>query len=379
MPPVKLGYRIFLTLASLTFFIVEASALPTGLTGDAKPYYIMLLMLASILIAALYLKNRNEAPIEVVGLAYDKDKHKIELTVRNRRGQQYCMKSALRLVQTPEEYVKEKSSDGAIPMAAARMSTGDRKLYQLLCEDDSALVINPYETKTLIYDILLPKDYANISPDHNVEVSISYGEDKIKPAYLRNTPVKEKKIEVAEAEPFELEIDELSLLEELLTATRNAPSESIENHIKDRNNFSAWVGSVVKNAELANKLGEINYTSPEETRVKIMDVIGARVEALKHPFLRKVPKEKSFILKVDHGELVGEALHLEGLLEHLKNAPQDAIRFHTRSGNDFSVWVADAVGDRALAESLTGIDYSSPEAKNALEETIESRIKELRN
>jgi hypothetical protein len=173
-------------------------------------------------------------------------------------------------------------------------------------------------------------------------------------------------------------VSELLLLEELLDATESAPPESVERHMKDRNDFSIWVSRIVKNTELASRLAEIEYTTPEETRSRVIEVIDSRISGLKHPYLRKVPKEKSFILKLDHGELIGEVVHVEGLLEKIKNAPADAIKFHTRNGNDFSAWLIDAVGDRKLAEEVASIDYSKSEAKKTLEEKLEARINELK-
>lgn len=379
-------------------FLGEVQARPFGLPEGVTVYHVLLLLLVLGAVAALHFRGKLTAPIEVVSLAYDKEKHKIELTVRNNSSRQYCMKSALRLVQLPEQYVKENASEDSIPLAPAKMSTMERKLYQLLCEDENALVINPQETKTLSYDILIPKDNVNINPEQNIEVSISYGEDIGSAPSSYNPPAEDTfeqqieeglgvgamqndsttQVDSAVTITDGDEISELLLLEELLEATKKAPPESIELHMKEQNDFSIWVNNVVRNIELANRLSEISYTTPEETKNRVIEVIDSRIGVLKHPYLRKVSKEKPFVLKLDHSKQIGAVFHLEELLGEIRKAPAEAIKFHTRDGNDFSVWINDAVGDKKLAEEIGKIDYSNSEAKKALEEKLETRIQELK-
>jgi len=447
MPTVKLDARVFFASILLLVLLGEAEALSFAQI-DARIFLVALLLLSSIL-AFLYFRGRATAPIEVLSLAYDKEKHRMELTVRNRNSKQYCMKSALRLVQSPEQYVKE-TSDGKIPMAAARMSTMDRKFYQLLCEDDDTVVINPSETRVLYYDVVIPKGDLNLNPEHNVEVSISYGEDKTRLGPAVPVPVENAAPQVeAKVKPAEVEVgatlkvpeekpavqeqkeieapqafaaaaeaktqveqmieqtlqteaamekaeatapkaepevtaeelaspDEIYLLEDLLDATIKAPAESIGIHMKDQNDFSLWVSKVINNAELAGKLNDIGFTTPEETKEKLVGVIGGHIGSLKQHYLRRVSEDKSFVMKTGHESVVGSVFHIEELLETVKKAPEDSIRFHTRNGNDFSVWVGDAIGDKKLAEELARIDYTKGEAKKALEEKLEARIRELK-
>jgi len=415
MPEIKLDLKRILAYASVVPLLGEAQAAPLGLQEDARVYYVAGLFLVSSALAYVYFRSKAKAPIEVVSLAYDKDKHKIELTVKNKKGRQYCMKSVLRLVQSPEQYFKQNPSVSSIPMAAARMSGTDRKLYQLLCEDMEALVINPHETKTLSYDVVIPQDNVNINPDQNVEVSISYGEDKkslvpnaLPQEELQKKPPEPKKELAAPVKPqvevkkeatptlpeagatiqgdnaYSIKVDEnymiaeIFLLEDLLESVRKAPPESVEHHMRGQNDFALWINSVIKDVELANSLNNITYTSPDELKSKIVSTLECRISALKHPYLQKVPQDKSFVLKVSNSDMIAEAFMLEDLLESIKKAPEESIKFHTRSGNDFSAWISEVVGDKKLASDVQQIDYSTSEAKNALEGKLEGRIIELK-
>ena len=400
MPLIKIDLKRIIASAPLISMISEAHAAPLGIQEDARVYYVAGLFLVSSALAFLYFKSKSKTPIEVVSLAYDKGKHKIELTVRNKKSKQYCMKSALRLVQSPEKYAKQ-NADGSIPLAAAKMSTTDRKLYQLLCEDDEAIIINPNETKTLSYDVAIPQDQVNINADQNVEVSISYGEDKTSLRPLEGPSTDASGIQapttaedIRQAAKTDTIIDgdnafntiqsdnyvvaELFLLEELLDAIKKSPPETVAMHMKGQNDFAIWISSVIKDVELAEKLNNISSTNPEDMKKEITGIIESRVDAIKHPYLRKVPEDKAFVLKLDHGEVITEVFLLEELLDAIKNAPMDAIKFHTKDRNDFSIWINDAIGDKKLAQDINCIDYSSEKAKKDLEERMETRIKELK-
>lgn|GEM_PF-1183176 len=98
----------------------------------------------------------------------------------------------------------------------------------------------------------------------------------------------------------------------------------------------------------------------------------------KHPYLRNVGEKRAFILKKEHGEIIGEAFMLEGLLEAVESAPDESIAFHLASGNDFSGWVLQVVGDKKLAQRLDEVDARDISgARKHLSSSLRERIMDL--
>jgi hypothetical protein len=373
--PVKIA-TIMLLLANYAL-TVNASPLGTADMIVSRFYWVLLLALLLILSVIYYLKT-NKSPVEVVGLAYDKTTHKLELTVRNKGDEAYYIKSALRLIQPMEDVVKEATADGRVPMASATASVGNRRMFQLLCEDDTPISIEPNETRMIAYDILLPPEHIKLDASKNVEVHISYSEE-----------AEASKVDVPSqsdgADGFCIRLQsgeviaEAFLLEDLLEAIMKSPDEAIDFHMKDNNDFSTWVRNVVGDSELANRLDSVKYTTSGETRQNIVKLIDDKVESLKHPYLRKVNSDKKFYLKAGHDKVVSEVLLMEDLAETLANSPADVISFHTREGNDFAVWIKDAVGDTELADRLSKMDVGNPdEAKGKMVSAIRERVDTLK-
>ncbi len=101
-------------------------------------------------------------------------------------------------------------------------------------------------------------------------------------------------------------------------------------------------------------------------------------EPNEHPYLRNVGTSRAFILKKDHGEIVGEAFMLEGLLKAVESAPEESISFHLREGNDFALWVRDVVGDGKLALVLAEVKADDPEsARTRIAEAIRGRMMDV--
>jgi len=359
---------------------VTVNATPLGDSALSTSRFYWLLLLAVLLVlSAIYYFMTTKSPVQVVGLAYDKTNHKLELTVKNSGDEPYYIKSALRLLQPAEEVVKSATQDGSIPMAAAKASVGNRRLFQLLCEDDSPIALEPNETRTIAYDLILPPQYLKLDESKNVEVHISYSEENPQPEVVSAA----QEADASDGFCIKMEsgevVAEAFLLDDLLEAVRKSPDEAIGFHLKEGNDFANWVRNVIGDAQLAQDLEAVAYSTPQEARDRIAGLLDAKVESLKHPFLRKVDLDKRFILKADHDKILSEVLMLEELAETIVVSPAEAIAFHTREGNDFAAWVKGAVGDAELAQNLSAIDYSKPaEAKNRVVSTILERVDSLK-
>jgi hypothetical protein len=363
----------------LVNYALTVNAAPLGAAEmiSSRFYWVLLLALLLVLSVFYYLKT-TKSPVEVVGLAYDKTTHKLELTVRNSGDEAYYIKSALRLLQPMEDIVKEASAEGRVPMAAATASVGNRRMFQLLCEDDSPISIEPNETRTIAYDILLPPDHIQLDSSKNVEVHISYSEE----TEASKVDVQSQN-DAADGFCIRMEsgevIAEAFLLEDLLEAIKKSPGEAIDFHMKDGNDFSAWVRNVVGDSELANQLDSLAFTNTEETRQNIVSLIDGKVESLKHPYLRKVDAGKKFLLKSDHDKVLSEVILLEDLAEKLANSTSNVVSFHTREGNDFAAWVKNAVGDIELADKLNSVKFDNPdEGRDKMVSTIRERVDSLK-
>ena len=104
-------------------------------------------------------------------------------------------------------------------------------------------------------------------------------------------------------------------------------------------------------------------------------VLDSKVESLKHPYLRKVNHSQRFYLKADHDNILSEIVLLEDLAETLSNSSEEAISFHTQTGNDFAVWVHEVVGDEGLADSIRNIEYADPtDARDKMVSAIRERV-----
>ena len=376
----------------------NAAAQPLGAVEltVSKFYWILLIVVLAVL-SMIYFLSKKDSPIEVVGLTYDKENNNLELTVRNSGSQSYNIKSALRLMQPAQDVIDQAVEQGNIPMAAAQASVGQRSLFQLLCEDDTPVMLDPNETKTLTYDLLVPSEYLNLDGSKNVEVHISYGEGAQKPQNdlkpeKELTPAFEAAKDVIEEnleqgpESYNVSVDadqlisESYLIEDLLSAVKNSPDEAISYHMSSGNDFASWVRNVVGDAELADELDEITFTDEAQTRQKLEQTLQAKLDGLRHPYLRNVGEQNKFQLKADHDNIIGEVLLLEELSEALANAPEQVIPFHMKQGNDFAHWVDNAVGDAQLAQRIRAISYTTPaETKDKIVSALRERVDGLKS
>jgi hypothetical protein len=355
---------------------VDASPLGTADMAVSRFYWVLLLVILAVL-AVMYHFTKSKSPVQVMGLAYDKSNHKLELTVKNGGDETYCIKSALRLLAPAQEVIESATADGRIPMAAAKASVGNRQLFQLLAEDDSPVVLAPNETRTLTYDLILPQEHLKLDASKNVEVHISYSEGDASPV------LEARSDDAAEGFCIKLEsgevVAEAFVLEDLVEALRKSPDEAVSYHMKNGNDLALWVRNVVGDRSLAEELEQVTMTTPSETRTKLVGIIDSKVESLKHPYLRKVGADMKFVLKTGHDNIVKEVEMLEELANTLAASSSDAVAFHTREGNDFSAWIAGAVGDNELAEKVAAIKMDThEETKNKLISAIWERVDTLK-
>ena len=381
--------------------------------GISKYYWVLMLALLALL-SMLYLEKKED-PIEVMGLVYDRDEHKLELTVRNTSKQAYQIQSALRLIHSLTGQDAPESEDG-LAMSAGTAET-PRTLYDLLAEDNQPVPVGPGETKKISYDVYMKPEQVSLESDHNVEVHINYGGAKGEPSVIKEkeTQAKDKKKGEAKADkkkkgekktgenpekitadlpekevivtdiefrpPFTLKasdteiIAEPVLLQELVDAVDAAPEDAIKYHLGKSNDFADWVENAVGDTELAEKMREVKGDD-KDAKKKIVKLLKTRKEKLPNPQVK--PVDNAFLLKTSHDKIINEITLLGDLKEAIKNAPIAAVSFHLKEGNDFADWVESAVGEEELAEKMRKVKYDSIlEAREELISVIESGIKDM--
>ena len=68
---------------------------------------------------------------------------------------------------------------------------------------------------------------------------------------------------------------------------------------------------------------------------------------------KHVPDSKAFWMKSDHGKIVGIAHDIKELAALIAKSRVAVFNFHVSPGrNDFSYWIEDALGDKALADKV---------------------------
>jgi hypothetical protein len=157
------------------------------------------------------------------------------------------------------------------------------------------------------------------------------------------------------------------------------------------NDFAFWVGGILGENELAERLASIDtiqYSSIRELREKIVATIEEYLEGnamAKLKFSRSEEefhfiKSVSFILPTNY-----QAYDLKEFAEVLKKITIDSIYFHVfesrlrleKKTNDFSYWVETSLGDGKLANEIAKLDpytYTLENLRKTLIRIIEKRI-----
>ncbi|MCK9432195.1 MAG: DUF5752 family protein [Candidatus Omnitrophica bacterium] len=192
-------------------------------------------------------------------------------------------------------------------------------------------------------------------------------------------------------------------LSQLLNLIKKVPGSCIYHHThrflqqhqylspEPPNDFAYWVTDVLGEDELGEKLSSIDtiqYATIRSLREKIVSTIEdylkengmARLrfawEGEEFHFIKSV----SFVLPTEY--LVGD---LGELLEVIKKITIDSIYFHIfesrlrleKMDNDFSNWIRNSIGDKELADEISGLDpytYTLDGLRNKLIRMLEKRI-----
>ncbi len=157
------------------------------------------------------------------------------------------------------------------------------------------------------------------------------------------------------------------------------------------NDFAYWVAGVLGEDVLGEKLASIDtikFSTIRALRNKTVQVIEDYLKS--HPLARKkfanpgeefhFIKSMSFILPTDY-----VVTNLKEFADILKRITIDSIYFHIfearlrleRATNDFSYWIEDSVGDKVLADKISGLDpytRTMKDLRQALVKLVEERI-----
>jgi hypothetical protein len=92
--------------------------------------------------------------------------------------------------------------------------------------------------------------------------------------------------DVEESHAFQLKNDEsyvaavCTSLPMLLDAVKSAQTSSVAFHLARGNDYANWIGSVIGDRELSEKLGEINPANTEDAKAQIMELLSQRIRGL---------------------------------------------------------------------------------------------------
>lgn len=158
------------------------------------------------------------------------------------------------------------------------------------------------------------------------------------------------------------------------------------------NDFAYWVSETLGEDELGEKLVSIDtmrYSTIRDLRDKISTTIEGYLKAnplAKLKFARggeefHFIKSVSFVLPTDY--IVYDLAEFAGVL---KKITIDSIYFHIfearlrleKPTNDFSLWIDNSLGDRELAEKISGFDpytCTLEDLRNKLIGIVEQRMK----
>jgi len=157
------------------------------------------------------------------------------------------------------------------------------------------------------------------------------------------------------------------------------------------NDFAYWVTDILGEDELGERLASIDtmqYSTIRDLRVKIASTIENYLNdnpLAKLKFARSQEefhfiKSVSFILPTNYA-----AYDLKEFAEVLKKITIDSIYFHIfearlrleKSTNDFSFWIENSLGDKELADKISGFDpytRTLEDLRNKIIQIVERKI-----
>lgn len=195
-----------------------------------------------------------------------------------------------------------------------------------------------------------------------------------------------------------------STLQQLARITKDMPDSCIYNHThrfiedhqylspKSPNDFSYWVGSILGEKELGDRLARIKvieFGSIDTLRRKMVSTIRrylrerplARLRCSADSDAFYFIKSINFIIPTDH--IVND---LAEFVEALKNVAPNSLYFHIfdarlrlgRDMNDFSNWIENSIGAKELADEISGLDpytYTLEELRTMIISMVEEKIR----
>lgn len=191
-------------------------------------------------------------------------------------------------------------------------------------------------------------------------------------------------------------------LTELLTILKEVPDSVVYYHVhhfleehlfltpEPANDFAIWVNNTLGNDILAERLASIDtfgFPNIGALKQRLCDTIEDYLR--NNPDSRRAPDEEefhfirsiSFILPTPY-----VAHDLREFVEILRKVTIDSIYFHIyesrlrlqRGTNDFTIWIADNLGERELADKIASIDpyvYTLESLRNRIIERVENYIR----
>ena len=332
-------------LFSVVNFALTVSAGPLGDAAmSTSRYYWILMLISLVLLAAILILEKKKTPIDIVGLTYDKNSHKLELTVKNNDNHSYCIKSALRLVQPALNVIQDPSSEDGIPMATGQADTTSRKAFDLLGEDNDAIMIQPNEERILKYDVILPQEHIDLESNNNVEVHLSYGED---PRHMKRDLDEKEHVEIID------DSDEPSSMIE--------PEEPSSSSMPEPEGPSEIPGVGQEPSSEDNPLPDpdLDISSVEQSPIDDKQVMQDPITdnpSKQDP--STIPQESDMSIE---NEVVPEFYLIKDLMDAVKNSPDESVEFHIKNGNAIARWVRETAKDDKLAGQIEEIGDKPPE------------------
>lgn len=195
-----------------------------------------------------------------------------------------------------------------------------------------------------------------------------------------------------------------STLQQLARITKDMPDSCIYHHTHrflqqhqylspgPPNDFSYWVGNVLGEGELGDRLANIDiieFGSVDSLRRKIVATISRYLKERPLSRLRYSSDSEAFyfIKSVSFVFPTNYIVHdLKELAEVLRKIAIDSIYFHIfdarlrlgRNANDFSNWIRNSVADEKLADEISKLDpytYTLEELRAMIIQLVERRLK----
>ena len=156
------------------------------------------------------------------------------------------------------------------------------------------------------------------------------------------------------------------------------------------NDFAIWVNTALGNDILSERLASIDtfaFPNIGAVRQRLVDTLEDYLR--NNPDSRRAPEEEEFHFVRSISFILPTAYvahDLREFVEILRKVTIDSIYFHIfearlrlqKGTNDFSIWIADSLGEKELGDRIAGIDpyvYTLENLRSRIIEQVESYIK----